>query len=60
MKEDDNQITEINVLPVQSRRETRNSTKVAALCKQKEVSPDEITENNKRKLLYVFHYLYNI
>lgn len=58
MKEDDNQITEINVLPVQSRRETRNSTKVA-LCKQKEVSPDEITEN-KRKLLYVFHYLYNI
>lgn len=45
----------MNALPIQSRRETRNSTKVAALCKQKEDSPDEIIENNKRKLMYVFY-----
>lgn len=53
IKEENNQATEINSLPIQSRRETRNSAKAAALRKQKENS-DEITEDNKRKLMYVF------
>lgn len=51
-KEENKQTVEINSLPIQSRRETRNSAKAAALRKQKENS-DEITEDNKRKLEYV-------
>lgn len=51
LKEENNQATEVNSLPIQSRRETRNSTK-AALNKQKE-NPGETIENNKRKLMYV-------
>jgi len=52
-KEENNQPVEINSLPIQSRRETRNSAKAAALLKQKENS-DKITEDNKRKLMYVY------
>lgn len=56
LKEENNQVTEINSLSIQSRRETRNSVKAAALRKQKENS-DEIIENNKRKLMYVSYYI---
>jgi len=52
-KEENTQAVEINSLPIQSRRETRNSAKAAALLKQKENS-DEITEDNKRKFMYVY------
>ncbi|VVC32044.1 Hypothetical protein CINCED_3A007716 [Cinara cedri] len=50
IKEEMNQVTEINSLPNQSRRETRNSAKAAALLKQKE-SSDEMVEDNKRKFV---------
>lgn len=50
IKEENNQAPDINSLPIQSRRETRNSAKVAALRKLKENS-DEIIEDNKRKLI---------
>lgn len=53
-EEVNNQATELNSsLPTQSRRETRNSTKTAALLKHKDNS-DEIIDDNKRKLPYVF------
>lgn len=55
IKEDNNQATEIISLPLQSRRETRNSAKAAALRKQK-VNSDEIIEDNKRKLKYVHYF----
>lgn len=54
MKEEINPVTEINSLPIQSRRETRNSAKAAALRIKKE-SSDEIVEDNKRKLMYVIY-----
>ncbi|XP_027843779.1 uncharacterized protein LOC114124659 isoform X2 [Aphis gossypii] len=50
IKEENNQAPEINSLPIQSRRETRNSAKAAALRKLKE-NTDEIIEDNKRKLI---------
>lgn len=58
LKEEINQATEVNSLPIHSRRETRNSTK-AAMSKQKE-NPDEPIEDNKRQLMYVvlIHYQY--
>ncbi|XP_022168419.1 uncharacterized protein LOC111032416 isoform X1 [Myzus persicae] len=48
IKEENNQAPEISSLPIQSRRETRNSAKAAALRKLKE-NTDEIIEDNKRK-----------
>lgn len=53
-KDENNQATEIISLPIQSRRETRNSAKAAAMRKLKENS-DELIEDNKRKLKYVPH-----
>lgn len=52
IKEENNQAPEISSLPIQSRRETRNSAKAAALRKLKE-NTDEIIEDNKRKQMYV-------
>jgi len=48
-KEEISQVTEINSLPIQTRRETRNSAKAAALCKQED--SDETITNNKRKFI---------
>lgn len=63
-KQENYQASEIIALPIQSRRETRNSAKVAALRKLKENS-DDVVEDNKRKLKYIFfiikiYKLYNI
>lgn len=53
--EGNHQGTEVNALLPQSRRETRNSAKAAALQKQKEESPEEIIKDNKRKLMYILY-----
>lgn len=51
-QEESNQTTEINSLPIQSRRETRNSTKASKVRKRKESSCTTV-EDNKQKLKYV-------
>lgn len=51
IKEENSHAIEINSLPTQSRRETRNSIKAAALHKHE--NSDKIIEDNKRKFTYV-------
>lgn len=53
VKEEHNQAAEINLLPTQSRRETRNSVKAAAAFQKQKENSDEIIKNNKRQLMYV-------
>lgn len=53
VKEENNQAAEINVLPTQSRRETRNSVKAAAAFQKQKENSDEIIKNSKRQLMYV-------
>lgn len=51
MKEEENRTTETNSsLPIQSRRETRNSAKAAALLRKQIENSEESIEDNKRKL----------
>lgn len=59
LKDENNQAIEINVLPTQSRRETRNSAKAAAAFHKQKENSDEIIKNNKRKLMYVTLISYN-
>lgn len=56
MKDENNQANDLSALATQTRRETRNSAKAAAMRKQKENS-NEIADDNKRKLMYVSYYL---